>query len=393
MRLICSQNFLDILRKMDNKIAHSLLNIGTLESNYNYIDITDQKDLVSFTPKSKVDEVLGNQPVIFKFNGANRNLSHSDVNDAIFNVIGYDKTRGDVWSIGDGYHERATILAETVSKTSGKTYVLIQEVNGSKMGVININGLTRDIDDSIVWKTSRNNLKVGRLARTILTDAKIEFTPKEIEDFTNQFKATYDFTKDALKQFDIVSGRDISFWYHRNNYEEGRGVLNNSCMCNVPNEFLDIYTNNSQVKMVILYGDSGIVRDGAYKCDKIKGRAILWDAELSNGEKIKFMDRVYTKNDSDVDLFKKLAQENGWWYKESQSMYPDINLTDGKSVLDIDVKVNVKLDRIDFISYPYIDTMCYGKVDDKTLTNDSNSKYHRMFRRTSGGYEDGNIDE
>lgn len=394
MKLTFSENFIGVLQKMDNKISKSLLSINDLDTAYNYIDLTDQKDLVSFTPTVKIKEILGNKPQVFVLTDERRNLTYSDINNPIFNALGYDKTKGDMWGMEP--HQKAIILAETTSKTTGKVYALIQEfgenIDNPRLAVINKNCISLKDDDSIVWKSSRNNLKIGRLARAILSDAKVEFIAKDIEDFTNQFKATYDFTKDVLKQFDVVDGDDIAHWYHRKNYEEGRGVLNNSCMGEVEPRFLDIYTKNKQVKLIILYGDSGILgSDNKYACDKIKGRALLWEAEI-DGKSVKFMDRVYTKNDSDVNLFIKFAQENKFWYKESQSMYPDINLTDGNSVLDQSIKVNVSLDRIEFARYPYMDTLCYGNVSNKTLTN-AHEEHERMFRRTGGDYidKDGNV--
>jgi hypothetical protein len=49
--------------------------------------------------------------------------------------------------------------------------------------------------------------------------------------------------------------------------------------------------------------------------DKISGRAIIWT--LDDG--MVFMDRVYTVNDSDVELFKMYAKQKGWAYKYGQN--------------------------------------------------------------------------
>ena len=81
-----------------------------------------------------------------------------------------------------------------------------------------------------IWSTSRNPIRIGRFVRALLNSAKITFTDKDIEDFTNQYKATYDFSKDILKQFDIITGDDSAYWYDHNNYVRGGGTLANSCM-------------------------------------------------------------------------------------------------------------------------------------------------------------------
>jgi hypothetical protein len=163
-------------------------------------------------------------------------------------------------------------------------------------------------------------MKIGRLVRAILQSAKITFTDKDIEDFTNKWKATYDFAADALKQFDVVKGGDIAKWYDSTNYKRGGGTLNNSCMAKMDSETFNIYTENTQVSLVILYDDEGKLTDGKYTSDKIKGRALLWDAFL-NGNEIQFMDRIYTTHDSDVELFKQFAEKNNWWWKRRNSPY------------------------------------------------------------------------
>ena len=67
--------------------------------------------------------------------------------------------------------------------------------------------------------------------------------------------------------------------------------------------------------MVILYSDDGEIKNGKYISSRIKGRAILWDAKINN-ENVKFMDRIYTTKDNDVELFKQYAEKNGYWYKK-----------------------------------------------------------------------------
>ncbi len=387
-KVVYSKKFINILNKMrSNKISKSLLDLYSKDVDVvqNYLDITDQKDAVSFTPDRKVQEITKDKPETWKVVESGRYLTSSDRNNKIFEALGYDKQKYGCWS--PDTDSIGIILSETVSSVSGKIYVMFQEygVTNPRIGVINKAALeTEDAEDARVWSTSRNNIKIGRLARAILTAAKIPVTDSELEQFTNLYKATYDFAKDALKQFDIVQGEKIAHWYNEDQYVSGGGSLNNSCMASVDSDYFDIYTQNSQVSLVILYSDNGVIDGDKYKSDLIKGRAILWDAEV-NGQKVKFMDRIYTTVDADVELFKQFAEKNGWWYKRSQSMEPMENITDGSNSTKSIIKV--KLDNFDFEYYPYCDTMCYLNENDGCLYNREIGD-GKALRDTGGGYDE-----
>lgn len=387
-KVVYSKKFINILNKMrSNKVASELIKLYSKDIDVvqNYLDITDQKDAVSFTPDRKVQEITKDKPETWKVVESGRYLTSSDRNNKIFEALGYDKQKYGCWS--PDTDAIGIILSETVSSVSGKIYVMFQEygVADPRIGVINKAALeTEDAEDARVWSTSRNNIKVGRLARAILSAAKISFTDADIEQFTNQYKATYDFAKDILKQFDIVTGDRIAYWYDENNYTSGGGTLNNSCMASVDSDYFDIYTQNSQVSLVILYSDNGVIDGDKYKSDLIKGRAILWDAEI-NGRNVKFMDRIYTTQDADVELFKQFAEKNGWYYKRSQSMEPSETITNGSESIRVSIKV--KLDNFDFEYYPYCDTMCYLNENDGCLYNREIGE-GKALRDTGGGYDE-----
>ena len=385
-KVIYSKKFINLLNRMrTNKIATDLLNIYSKDHNvqHNYIDITDEKDSVTFTPDRKVKELLEGKPEVYKV-GTRRQLTHNDSNDKLFEALGYDKTK-EYWTPNDG--QRGLVKSEVVSPTSGKVFVLFEELTDEeekRYAVLNKDCLTlADFDDSKVWQTSRNPIKIGRLVRALLRSVSITATDKEIEEFTNQWKATYDFAADVLKQFDVVKGGTIAYWYDYGKYVEGGGTLNNSCMAEVDSDYFEIYTSNKQVSLVILYDDNGQVQDGKYTSTKIKGRAILWDAEI-NGQKEMFMDRIYTTFDSDTDLFKQYAQKNGWFYKDSQSMTPRENITNGTSTSR--PEIIVKVDNADCDYYPYVDTMCFCYTGSNELRNtqDEDDDSMRVLRSTEG---------
>jgi len=387
-KVVYSKKFINLLNKMKaNKLATQLLSLYSKDVDgvtQNYIDITDLKDAVSFTPDRKVQELTKDKPETWVITESGKYLTKSDRNDKIFEALGYDKVKYDCWAPSTG--EIGLILAETVSRTSGKIYVMFKELEGERIGVINKAAMEpKEAEDQRIWSTSRNNIKIGRLVRAILNAAKIPVTDPEIEQFTNQYKATYDFAKDALKQFDIVKGDKIAYWYDEENYVDGGGSLNNSCMASVGSDYFDIYTQNSQVSLVILYGDGGSITNDKYTDNLIKGRAILWDAYL-DGISVKFMDRIYTTQDADVELFKQFAEKNGWWFKKRQSMEPSEDFTDGNSVRR--GTIEVKLDSADFEYYPYCDTMCYIDSSTGMVSNQYWDDSDRLLRDTSGSYED-----
>lgn len=195
-KVVFSKKFINLLNRMSsNKVAIDLLNIYSkdFDVQYNYVDITDRKDSLSFTPDRKVKELLQDKPEVYKV-GTRRQLTHNSTNDSIFDILGYDRYK-DYWTPSDG--QKGLIKAETVSPTSGKVFVLFEELTDSdekRYAVLNRDCLTlSEMDDSLVWKTSRNPIKVGRLVRPLLRSAGVEITDSELEEFINQFKATYDF--------------------------------------------------------------------------------------------------------------------------------------------------------------------------------------------------------
>lgn len=389
-KVIFSRRFINILNRMrNNKIAADLLNIYSKDYTvqHNYIDITDNKEELVFTADRKVQELLQDKPQVYKV-GTRRQLTHNQLNDSIFDKLGYDRYQ-DYWTPDEG--QRGLIKAEVVSPSSGKVFVLFEElepVEDTRYAVLNKDCLSlADTDDSIVWSTARNPIRVGRIVRPLLRSAGITVIDKEVEEFTNMWKATFDFASDILKQFQVVTGEKISYWYDSQRYQSGGGTLNNSCMSEVDDGYFDIYTSNPQVSMVILYDDNGQIKGDNYSSDKIKGRAILWQAKL-NGVEAQFMDRIYTSNDSDVELFKQYAQKRGWYYKDSQSMTPREKITNG--ILVNRPEIIVKLTYTLFNYYPYCDTMCFcypGSMELRNTEDDSDGSM-RVLRSTDGDYYD-----
>lgn len=382
-----SGKFTNLLKLIDHRVAKILLDLENknFEVTQNYIDITDVKDTVSFTPERKVKEIIANLPQVWVTTEETRHLTHGVANTNMFNDLGYTKPNNDPWGPEPG--TQVIVLGEAKSRISDKIYCIIQEFEGTRQTVVNKATLQPSTCYNKIWSSNRNGIRIGRLTRSILTAATINFTTKEIEEFTNQFKAAFDFNSDATNKFDIVSGDDIAKWYHYEKYIQGGGSLNNSCMANVKKQFFEIYTKNPQVKLVILYSDEGKLENGKYTSDKIKGRAIVWnDADCVGVEgKINFMDRIYTAQDSDTDLFKRFAESKGFWYKKGQNMDYECTITNG--VIEQRANITLELDEANFPFYPYTDTMSFTNLDSNVISN-MEEDYHRRLRSTTGGYED-----
>lgn len=211
-----------------------------------------------------------------------------------------------------------------------------------------------------------NTMNIGRFVVKIMAAAGVTFTPKEIEEFVNQYKSQYDNKSgDIFRDFYLVDGDDIKRYYNESSYAGSpKGGLWNSCMryerCQ---EFLDIYAKNpNKIKLLILT-----------KKEKIRGRALVW--KLDTPDKI-FMDRIYTIDDSDKYLFIDYAKKNGWIYKSSQSK--DIRAINGP-----DKTLSVKIDDFKFKFYPYMDTMCYMN-NDGVMSNDSTMPSYYKMRGVRG---------
>ena len=362
--------------KVSEELSKLLKNNVDADFTQNYIDIGTVKDELVFTPERKAKEILGSdiKEPKYKVTQSDRYLTHARQNDYIYNELGYTKPDGDPYS--PGLNVVGTIKGEVKSNRSDNIYCWFVSDNGRET-VINKRALTL-IDERFikVWSSNRTPIKVGRLVRAILTSAGISFTDKEIEEFVNSYKSAFDIMSNALLKFDLVKGEKISYWYNIDNYDNPRSTLGNSCMAEVPSNYLDIYSMNSKCSLLILYSDSGDIIGGKYVSDKIKGRALVWNTEQGDV----FMDRIYTNYDSDVDLFKSYAQKNGWWYRQTQQSGSDFSASNGSASKK--PIYTVKLDESNFKNYPYIDTLYYLNNSSNLLSN-SPSEIDAIFELQS----------
>ena len=212
-----------------------------------------------------------------------------------------------------------------------------------------------------LWNDRRGEVKVGKFSKKIFKDNNISTSDATIEKFSNAYKATFDFDFNLDQKMDLVSGEDIRKWYLVTNYSEVKGQLGNSCMRHgTSQDFLDIYVKNPEVcNLLIMYSDQSKT--------KVSGRALIW--KDMSGEFI--MDRVYTVNDYDVEVFRKYASSKGW----------------------SDITKNWKRTTIQLISevydkYPYMDNFYIFDHVNFKLTNDDIWPKEGLYKlqNTDGAY-------
>ena len=214
------------------------------------------------------------------------------------------------------------------------------------------------------------NMKIGRIVSKLFNKEKIselKLLSSEIEYFVNSYKSWFE--KNMLG-FKIVTGNEIRQWYDLENYSTiSKGTLWNSCM-RYKNKlkFLDLYCKNPNIKMLILTS----MEDGV---EKLRGRALIWDEVIINNhfnnpqKDIKIMDRIYSILDSDVILFKNWAYDNGYIHKLEQNAKSHLYFFDKCEILKL--SVTIKLEKLDFGYYPYLDTFPYFCQHSSYLTNDN----------------------
>ena len=377
--VIFSDKFRKALTKIDHPISKALLDTEnkdiTTQSNYFDIDLS-KNDKISFTPDRKAQEILGDTKETVRFVGSGGGwLKHSESNQELFDKLGY-VPEGEVYKPNST--EIGEVIKKVTSESSGKTYAWVKFSDGQ--GVYNVEKLT-NTDQKLkqVWSKNRQEIGVGRGVRALLKAAAVTtpsligaFTDKDLELFVNLYKATIDKLNDKFSFFEEVKGSDIAYWYHYDRYYQRSGTLGSSCMAVASKSWLEIYTANpEQVSLVIFKSQDDP--------DKITGRALLWT--LTDGKK--FLDRIYAINDSDVQLFRDYAKENGWYSKYYNNSGDDNKAyaPDGTNVY-LDLTVN--LVKKSYNNYPYLDTLKYFQEGRGILSNEQKGDYISL-EDTGGG--------
>lgn len=389
-----SKSFLGILGSIKHSIAQDILSLQSQDKkvNYNYIDVDlKSNDEITFIQDARAQRITKDIENLYKLTSSTNHLKISDFkteegknqNAEIYNLLGLNIEEAKKAPQGS----QIRVLGKLVSPyDSDKVYVAYECVTDNTMkAVININGVTQDTDVfKKLWTTNRNPLKIGRFITAMLGLTGKKYNASEIEQFVSEWKSVLSIMNDAFSKFAVVQKREIYELYQSSRYEEEEGTLGRSCMAEASDDMLAIYTDNSEVcKMVVKWSDNGEITDGAFKSNKIVGRALLWTT--TSGDI--FMDRVYTIDSSDEELFKKYAESNGWWSKSAQNSAQSFTAVRGsESKLPTYV---VQLERSYDNEYPYLDTLCYLNSDSGKLSNKANEiDADRCLNDTDGSWEE-----
>lgn len=223
-----------------------------------------------------------------------------------------------------------------------------------------------DLKDKLYTKF-RSVTTIGKLINKLFP-GKFEAGGKpgqDIQSFVDKFKSNRD-----IKDLELVNGNDIVKWYYEKKYIDGNdteGSLGGSCMryeeCQ---DYIKFYAENQDVVSLLILKVKN--NRGYYR---IKGRALVW--KLSYPVDRIFMDRIYTTDNYDEELFKSYAKKEGWLYKFRQNSSDSEYIVDSRD--DSKNKISLTVDNVNESStdqYPYMDTLKYYSVDDEQLSSDSN---------------------
>jgi len=370
--VIYSDKFKKALTKMpDNQIAKQLLEIENkdLDILSNYFDLkNDNENVITFTPDKIAQEIIKGKNELFNYFGPGGCMTNNmETNAKIFGILGYtpkvDK--------GPVYHPRndesGEIISKTTSEKTGKTWCYVKFANGE--GVYDETKLRKENVDlnKAMFDKSRQEIRIGRGIRLLLSANGITVKDIDIEKFVNDFRATVKVMNDIFSNFEIVDGEKLLYWYHRRNYlEPNRGTLGSSCQAVGRPDWLEIYIKNPEtVKLVILKSPE--------HPDKILGRALLWN--LEDGHKM--MDYIYVSKDSDQKIFKDYAKHNGWYQRDE-----DYNITYMARLTT----------RGEFDKYPSVDTMNNWNPETGQISNNDFPGSTDIVWSNDGDGEDWNED-
>lgn len=382
--VVYSDKLRKVLNKIDSPISQTLLGIENTDIpvKSNYFDIIkDKNDSVSFLSDKRAQDIIkeaGSKDLVRFIGGSGGGwLTHNiNENGEIFDALGYTPVAEAPFKPQSS--DIGELIKKTVSKSSGKTYAWVKFEGGE--GVYNFTKLSSantDID-KIIWSKSRQEIGIGRAIRALLVTNGTKFLDKDLESFVNLYKSAIDKLNDRFSNFEVVRGELIPYWYKSSRYVKPGGTLNSSCMKD--HNFFDIYESNPDRIGLVIYKNPSDE-------ELILGRALLWKTNDDN----MFMDRIYTVNDSDVQLFREYAKDNGWYSKSNNNSSSDgscITPDGGNTVLNLDVYIRKGY----YENYPYLDTLKYWspnhrKSDGESTGLLSNDRGYYTLEQTEGNYE------
>lgn len=210
----------------------------------------------------------------------------------------------------------------------------------------------------------RIKARAGKVFRKLFACAGMEKSSDQIAEIVRKWYLFTGVNSEGYEasgiKFELCSGERIKWGYYKNNYidQEECSLGLYSCMCGRDAQgYLDIYTKNPQVQLMVMTINGSIV-----------GRSIVWLG--------KYHDRVYANTQTNADILTEYMHSwglvNVW--RSTQANVPEY----------------IQLDRTEFDYYPYIDTYYYIDVDSNRayMNMPRNGNEVRTCRCTDGSYEE-----
>lgn len=363
-----SEKFHEILTMIDSPIAKELLDVYNQDKEVktNWFDIGKDQDHLTFLIDAKAQKmenpwvkVIVNSPLVGYY--------YRD----FYAKIGFEYRNLHMPYVG----EVGKIL-KSENRSGVDFYLLSFSEDDSKQCVIRKD--FTEPDQGLFWTKNRQEIRVGRGVRALLQSLKLEFSDAQIEDFVNRYKAAFEIAKDAFRHFELVRGNKIAELYHEDNYlQPDVGDIGNSCMKKKPSWYFGIYTQNSSVCSLL-------VLKSAIDPTKIVGRAIVWNLTEPD---IMYMDRIYANKPGQMELFRRYAQSQGWYYKKrnDNSASTDVVGPDGKETSFNKLEVRIKA--LDYTGFPYVDTLKYFSEGSRFHMLSTDSMGHdKLLEDTDGNW-------
>ncbi len=88
-----SKGFLGALNSIDTPLSKKIMSLqnNDVDIQYNYIDITDENDSVSFTPDRKAQEILAGKEELYVVTDSGRYLTNSERNQHTYTRLNHEE--------------------------------------------------------------------------------------------------------------------------------------------------------------------------------------------------------------------------------------------------------------------------------------------------------------
>jgi hypothetical protein len=319
-------------------------------------------------------ESLVNESVLYfspKFRDKLKSMD-DDISKRILELEGVD-VNSDVTFIDMVEGENALVSFRPMRQAISKIKSVYPDASDADLQAkpdIEINDLLYDRDlrgirvIGLYNSSGRNTIKVGKFIKKLLGD----ISDADVEKFVNNYKSTS--LINSLK-VELVSGKDITFWYDSKNYDSLKGTLGRSCMAGAPKPIFELYEENPEVCQLAI-----IKRD-----NKLIARALVWKVESDNSDIKYYMDRPYSIMDHHANILTDWAKSKDMaiWNRGHGSV-----IFRGKELVP---NMKVKVKRLKYEDYPYLDTFRRYDYRKGYLYNDSHSRRRGyILTSTTGGH-------